>query len=198
MFDVNVPRGLEQQATKAQPHYPAEFFSRTVVDVSATRIKAEQEGKPIEDVDPILKQESYIRVFIPGEKYPTELLVQPHHKLEWSDEWKAFTQGASQTTGIPLSEWGRLETSQVLHLNSVGFFSIQSLATAPDVALTEIGPFARTLRAEAREYLSKALSDNTAKEREAEKKRIEELEEQVRQLVSANIQRDKKELTARK
>ena len=182
--DVMKTRGLEDFSQRQMPNYPAEFVARSVVDMVATRAKAEKLKKPVEDVDPELMEQVFVRVHIPGENYPTEVVATPEHRDKWPMEWAAFTRGQSQQSGIPLSDWNRLEQAQVMHLNSIGIFSVQGLANAPDASLSAIGPFARKLRAEAREYLGRALAENAEKQRVAQDDRIRELEEKLERLTA--------------
>lgn len=76
------------------------------------------------------------------------------------EAYEAWRTGqATSDTGTPLEQWPQLDVAQVASLKHQNVRTVQQLAELPDASLGRIGPQARTLRDQAKEFLVKGKDE---------------------------------------
>lgn len=152
------------------------------------KFKSEQEGRPIfEDKD-------YIKIMIPGDK--TKVVHSPvreEHKLRFPRQWEAYQKmGKVEHSGTPIEQWPPLTKSEVAELKALNIFTIESLASLPDVAMTWLG--ARDLSAKAKLWMENAKGGAVVTALQSDnanlKLQVEDLQRQIKEL--ASLKKDNK------
>jgi len=115
--------------------------------------ESERQGKPV------YKTETFIRMYIPGDKTKVvDRLVRmtgtpdaPSDPERFTRQWNAFQAGARAVAdGFPLKEWPIVTASQVRELAAINIHTLEQLAAVSDAALDGLGHGGRALRDKAK------------------------------------------------
>jgi hypothetical protein len=122
-----------------------EFFLHPVEN----RFRSKKEGRPV------FEEKEYIRILIPGDA--KTCYEQPVREDDRKRFWKQYEHfkatGRTATEGTPVEQWPQLNVSMVATLKSLNIFSVEQLASLPDIHLPKLGPGARDLQSRAKAFL---------------------------------------------
>ena len=141
--------------------------------------KTEKEGRAF------FEDQEFVDVIFVGEKNTEgSWRVNDIHRLRWPEEYARFKAGArQQSSGTPLSEWGRIAQSQVKELEYLNVFTVEDLANCDDSFVSRFGMGGRELIVKAKAFLDStkgtAAVQNYAVENDRMKARMAELEEKL-------------------
>lgn len=149
--------------------------------------KSKEEGKPHYDMKVMVK------IYTPGDKTKvvdrlarltdeeSSALGIPPDSVRWPAQWAAYKQGHKAIQeGMPLSEWAKLNKSQVQELNALNIYTVEQLSDVSDVALNGLGHGGRSLRDSAISFLEQAKDASYVSK--LEEKHSQELAEAMRQI----------------
>lgn len=126
------------------------FYTRDKRDADKSRAEGRPVFAPVE----------YIEILTPGDKDTVvDRPVRPADPYIWTDKYKAFKEGSTQESGLPLGEWGGVPSHRVAELAHFKVRTVEQLADVPDVNLGQLGMNARAEREKARAYLA-VMRDN--------------------------------------
>lgn len=168
------------------------FYSMPVQNEFAS----EKEGRPIfADLD-------MIEIMAAGD--PLSIINQPvreDHKKRFPLHWAHYMNkhgGDAREIGTPLSAWPRLTPAQVEELRGLKFYTVESIANAPDAALQRLnmiaGMSAYAFREHAIRFIAVAKDDSVAQAAEAKSKVLEEENKKLRDEQDTKIAALKQEM----
>lgn len=123
------------------------FFYKDTVHNEA---KSKKEGRAIFD------ERVLCQITIPGDpRFKHVDLATEANKERFPEAWTAFknTEGRA-VTGTPIEEWPAMTASRVMELKSLEIYSVEDLAGLNESFVGRLGPGARDLIEQAKEYLS--------------------------------------------
>lgn len=113
--------------------------------------KSREEGHPVYDSRP------FIKIMVPGDRNSTiDTLASPQYQQRFARQWSLFQQNESQAiSGFPLKEWPGVSRAQVEEMNHLNVYTVEQLATLPDVYGAKLMGF-QDLKRKAEAYLAAA------------------------------------------
>ena len=161
------------------------FYSMPVQN----EFETEKQGRPIyADLD-------MVEIMAAGD--PLSVINQPvreDHKKRFPLHWAHYMNkhgGDPREIGTPLSAWPRLTPAAVEELRGLKFYTVESIANAPDAALQRLnmvaGMSAYAFRDHAIRFLAVARDDSAAQAAEAKSKALEEENKKLREESDAKI-----------
>jgi hypothetical protein len=136
----------------------------------------------------------HVKIHVAGEGRMNEWFgpVTEQIKQRFPEEWAMFEKGAeAPRIGTPLGAWGGIGAATAKNLESIGFYTVEDLASASDMALQKVGMGARKMQEAARKFLSVSQStadleklDEVREENAALKARAEEQAKQLADLAA--------------
>lgn len=164
-----------------------QFYSRPVQN----NFQSNAQGRPIfDDVD-------FVKIFVPGDNTLTiDTAVHDAHKKRFPIQWAHYknTKGSGDSIhGTAISAWSLLTGGQVEQLKALKFYTVESIASASDSQISNVGMVAgmqpHAFRDRARLFLKVANDDSLAatqaKENAELKERLAKLEALLTQQVEA-------------
>lgn len=132
----------------------------------------------------IFKQTPFISIIFPGDK--TKRTYRPateQDKMRFAPQWQAYEKGGiAIANGTPIEQWSYLSKSQALELKYLGFYTVDLLANASDMQLTNLMS-GQLLRNQAKTFLETAKDNSATTALVAENER---LKNQLESLESTN------------
>lgn len=117
-------------------------------------------GKASEDAKrPVYEDRVYLELRIVGNRGDVVIHeAKEEHKQRFPEAWAAYQAGhETPHDGTPLTSWPRMTPAMVANLRGLNVFTIEELASLPDIALQKIGMDGMKLRADAQQYLENAM-----------------------------------------
>jgi hypothetical protein len=168
----------------AQNNGPDRCVPRFHVKAVRLAAKSKEEGRDV------YEDREFVEIITPGDtKSIIDRAVTDEDRRRWPQFYAAFKAGREEATvGTPLELWppigspAMVQTLKALHIRTV-----EDLAGLSDSGINNIGMGGRVLRDKAQLWLSEAKDKGAAiltalEERDADKARIQQLEEQVAEL----------------
>lgn len=117
-----------------------------------------------------------VRVIDPGDKYNIfDGIATEEHMREFYAEYDAFLAGKTKPVGTALNTAPFITSGLELELNRINIHTLEQLESASDAAIVLLGSDNFKIREQAKQWLD-------ASESGAEKKKVRDLEEQVKLL----------------
>ncbi len=112
-------------------------------------------------------------------------IIRSRYYEKYEAQVEAFKKDTGQHAidGTPIRSWAQIDAGTAQTLIAQGIFTIEALASVSDSALTNIGLFARTLREQAKAYLTAREFGVPSAQMASE---LAELKEQVATLMAEN------------
>lgn len=134
----------------------------------------------------------FVRIMTPGNELNVyDQPAKPEHEARFPKQWLMFRQNDPnvQFVGTPLTKWaedrpGDLQGDQLSELIAMKFQTVEQVAMASDAQMAKAGMGMVSLRERARAQLKRWAASAGSAENDEMKKRIEELEAQIRTLIS--------------
>ena len=158
------------------------FYPRAVMN----KVKSAEEGRPIFD------QKDYITIMVPGDKNSViDTQVDEGHMRRFASRYENYKkQNETVEVGTPLEIVPWLTVNLVAELKAMGIHTVENLAELSDGHAQKFAGFSH-LRERAMSFLDAAAGEasNTklAKELEDRDARIASLEEQMKQMMDAQV-----------
>jgi len=135
----------------------------------------------------------YCRIITPGDQ--TNIVDQPvgeRHKRNFPRQWLYFqmqNNDGDATIGIPLADWHKdrpqeLSAHQMDELRILKFQVVEQVANASDRQLERVGMGGVGMRERARAYINHRGQSESAREMDALKKQLAEMQEKMAQMGS--------------
>lgn len=168
------------------------FYSKPIQNAFKTQL----EGRPIfDDCD-------FVTIWLPGDKNTIiDTFVDDSHKRRFPLHWAHYknTHGDNLQSGTPLSAWQLLTPAQAEELKALKFYTVESIATASDMQIQNIGMIAgmapHAFRDRAVRYLKAAEGDASYNQQAEETKKLAEKNAELEKQM-ADMQSMMKELLA--
>lgn len=165
----------------------ARLYVRFYIKPLENSFQTAKQGRPVFD------DTEFVHIEVPGNRLSIiDTIANDSHRQQFPLQYARFKNenAVEQTSGLPVEHWTQVTRSQAEMLKALKFRTVEQIAEASDAQIQSVGmvggmdPMA--FRAKAKRFLMAAqgTADLEAKaaEEEAAKKRIAELEEQVRKL----------------
>lgn len=135
------------------------------------------EDKSLEEGHPVFDSKPFIKIMVPGDRNSTiDTLASPQYQQRFHRQWAMFERNESQAiSGFPLKEWPGVTRAQVEEMNHLNVYTVEQLATLPDVYGAKLMGF-QDLKRKAEAYLAAAKDSAFA---EKMSKQNEELKGQL-------------------
>lgn len=144
-------------------------------DAVYQQAQSDREGRAI------YKEVTFIDITIPGDK--TKHPYRPAtdaDKRRFPQQWAAYEAGAKAVAvGTPILEWTYLSKSQALELKHLGFATVDLLADASDMQLSNLAS-GNLLRKQAQEFLKSAKDTSAQTKLVAENEQLKNLLEALK------------------
>lgn len=146
---------------------PIEFVTRSIQNKSET----------IKQGRPVFEEKVHIRHYISRLNiFEREVKEEDFHK--YAAQYEAFKNNKKQKeAGIPVGLLPAITKTEVDNLEACRVYTIERLASAPEIILSQIGGGARGLQQKAQAYLQQSSSAEV--ELKTQRERIAELEKQL-------------------
>lgn len=157
------------------------FYVKPVQD----NFRTEKEGRPI------FKDETFIRVLIPGRNDLTiDDIAREDHIQRFPVQWARFKNSQteeSQTDGTPVTQWAALTPAQALELRAKKFYTVEQVANCSDGQIQALGMDANRLRQKARTFLANAKNSALAQQQADEIEKLRKAQEEKDQKHAAEM-----------
>lgn len=179
-YDVGV---FNESAKRADANLAVRFYTQAIQN----DVKSTQEGRPIfDDVD-------MIEIRVRGDR--NNVVQRPARdddRKRFRDAYAAFKESREQTgSGTPLSQWPIMSTSLVEELRYFGFYTVEQVAEADEMALGRMAGL-RAYKDKAKLFLEHAKGgapiETLSKENEDLKNRLQASEAMIGKL-SAQLEK---------
>lgn len=161
----------------------AKLLVRFFTDRQKNEFKSAEEGRDIFD------EVECISIRVPGSRDEVVHLVSDEHRMRFAPIYKQWkSDAAAPISGTPLDQWPAASTNFIDEMRMYGVRTVEQLADLSDgVAMNNVGWV--TMRTKAAAWLEQAKDDGVtqrlAVENETLKKRLDEMQEQMAQILSA-------------
>ena len=178
--------GIESDDKNADSRLAVRFESKPRKNDFAS----EREGRPIyEDID-------YITIFVPGDSTLTVVSeVREDHKARFPIQWAHYQnkhKDDPRNIGTPISQWPLVSPAMAEELRAMKFFTVESIATASDAQLSNLGMKAGmnplVFRSRAQNYLKVASDEATVSAQDAELAKLREENASIRRETDAKLE----------
>lgn len=176
-------QAFQQQQEQFAPMEPGDerLFVKFYLGSMRNEEKSEKEGRPVFDAVP------FVKIMVPGDRNSiVDTPVDATYKRRFARQWANFQQAQSQDiSGTPLRDWPAVTRAQAEELNYMNVFTVEQLATIPDVYGAKIMGI-NDLRRKAEVYLKQAqdsaLTQKMSKENQELKNRIAAQDVEIKRL----------------
>lgn len=153
------------------------FFIKPILDNEKTK----EEGANV------WKDAEYVEILIPNSRDSWVGPVDKKHIERWPKHYEAFQNGQeAPTEGTPLDVWPAISPAVVENLKRANVKTVEALATMQETNLQRFGPDMSRLIHKARAYIESrddtASASKMAQENEELKRKVDDLQEQVKAL----------------
>lgn len=152
--------------------------------------KSNQEGREVGE------NQDFVLIICPGQpKSEVRRKANDNDKQQYRNEWRAYEEGKEcQMTGTPIEMLPGLPHGMADSLKAFYIYTIEQMASLPDISLQKIGMGGNAIRQNAQAYLNKSSAESTALKAEITEmtKQLQEahltIEEQSAKLEKANAE----------
>jgi len=133
---------------------------------------------------PVFMDVDFVEILVPGDSTLTiDTPVHESHKNRFPIQWARYQNNKteSQQIGTPVSAWPQLTPAQVEQLKALKFYTVESIASASDTQIGNIGMIGgmqpHAFRDKAKMFLQVATDNSIANKQAAEISRLKEEQE---------------------
>lgn len=142
---------------------------------------------------PIFQDVLYVEIFTPGSQLNIiDVPARADHRARFPQQYAHYMNtigGDQREMGTPLSQWAHLSAAQVEELRGLKFFTVENLANASDLNITNIGMIGGSnplaLREKAKAYLAAAAGAAPAERENAEMAEMKKIMADQQKQISA-------------